>query len=378
MPYPHPIRLRGPWQCHALSQWQPQPGGWSEVTTELPRPGRIKPPADWGDTLGPTFCGRVRYARHFNKPTGLQPQERVFLVVEGVDAHGRAALNGQSLGEIDGYALPASFDVTELLTSRNELVIDVDLPPPVDPAAPPRPGREDKPGGLIRDVRLEVRADVWADDCFVYVTGDRARPELNISVRVSGESTQGPLNLLVNVQRREFFFAPVEPRQVVKIARAWDDVVGWRPGVASELATVDIALLRLGESLWERTLRTAFRPVYDDGPCGLRIWEQAVHWPIAICDASRLLDQRREIEAGRVVAIAEILSEEDYLELDLRGQAVVQLLPAEWAVPVSSRLAHHPSIIARAVPAADLDELPPEIRSGSADHPWVAQEIVLE
>lgn len=111
-------------------------------------------PADWGDTLGAGFRGRVRYVRHFNWPGSLDTDERVWLVIDGVDTFGAAILNGTRLGEIDGYAVPTAFDVHGLVRPSNELVLEVELPAQ---SPSPRPGREHLPGGPIGEVRLEIR-----------------------------------------------------------------------------------------------------------------------------------------------------------------------------------------------------------------------------
>lgn len=152
----HSIRLRGPWQCYPLARTVLLASGETAVEPgELPQGGRIETPADWGNLLGVDFRGRVRYMRGFGLPTGIEPDQRIELVVERVDAFGQASLNGRSLGTVG--ADPTRFDVTALLASRNELVIDVELPRLTADSAPLfRPGREGLPGGLIGEVRLEI------------------------------------------------------------------------------------------------------------------------------------------------------------------------------------------------------------------------------
>lgn len=153
MPYPHAIRLRGPWEFEVLKRANETSG---ETSGMRPVSGKTSLPCDWSETLGRDFRGRVRYRRRFNRPSGLDPHERVWLVVEGVDAFGAVALNGRQLGEARGYASPASFDVTELLQPGNELLLEVELPR--ESAGVLRPGRENLPGGPIGEVRLEIRA----------------------------------------------------------------------------------------------------------------------------------------------------------------------------------------------------------------------------
>ncbi len=78
MPYPHNIRLRGPWQFEVLDC----------SARDASRSGVAKLPSDWGSELGTAFRGRVRYTRRFGRPDGLDPHERVCLVCEGADTRG--------------------------------------------------------------------------------------------------------------------------------------------------------------------------------------------------------------------------------------------------------------------------------------------------
>ncbi|HEX3659137.1 MAG TPA: hypothetical protein VHV55_25335 [Pirellulales bacterium] len=151
MDYPHTIRLRGLWGYEVLVDRSPaalRPDALNGV---------MHVPGDWSGTLGSGFRGRVRYRRTFNWPSELDPTERVWLAIDGVDAHGDATLNGQPLGTIDGHARPARFDITSQLAAHNELLVDVNCPAgsPAE-AAKLRPGREHLAGGLIGAVRLEV------------------------------------------------------------------------------------------------------------------------------------------------------------------------------------------------------------------------------
>jgi beta-galactosidase/beta-glucuronidase len=154
----HIIRLRGPWQYQVIARTMRMPDGSSQDESgDLPPPGRARMPADWGETLGADFRGRVSYNRTFNRPTGLEEGQRVDLVVEQVDAFGAVTLNGQPLGEVRLADAAARFIITSLLQPHNELAIEVELPRLTADSAPlPRPGREHFPGGLIGEVRLEI------------------------------------------------------------------------------------------------------------------------------------------------------------------------------------------------------------------------------
>ncbi len=144
MPRDHVIRLRGPWEYRA----------WASPSAVA---GRITLPADWGSTLGPDFRGRVAYRRRFGCPTGLEPGDRVDLVIDRVDALGSVRLNDEPLGDIPVGGQAWRCDVTRRLGRRNELTVEVELPRVRDGEPPPaRPGREGLPGGLVGEVRLEI------------------------------------------------------------------------------------------------------------------------------------------------------------------------------------------------------------------------------
>jgi beta-galactosidase/beta-glucuronidase len=136
MQYPHRIRLRGPWDFEIMS------GGSGEPP--LAKSGRVQMPTDWCLALGAGFLGRVRFRRFFNCPTGLEPHEAVWLIVEGIEARVEISLNGQPLGTADDTARPMSFDVTQQLAARNELWLEVEC------GASPS-------SGPIGEVRLEIR-----------------------------------------------------------------------------------------------------------------------------------------------------------------------------------------------------------------------------
>lgn len=157
--YPHRIRLRGPWTCEPLARTVLRVDGRvEEEPGALPVPVDYRPPGDWGAALGPNFRGRVRFRRHFNRPSGLEPHEQVWLKTNGVDPAGIVSLNGQELGWAGFLPPPAEFHLTPLLADRNELVFVIDLPRVESgAAAPSRHGREQLPGGLIGEVYLEIR-----------------------------------------------------------------------------------------------------------------------------------------------------------------------------------------------------------------------------
>jgi hypothetical protein len=144
----HTIRLRGPWSVEPVERYVLDAGGrYERSTAGLPAAVKMTMPADWGAVLGATFLGLVRYQRLFQKPTGLDSGERVWLVVEAPRSRGTVELNRKRLGEAGGR-----FDITECLEDHNRLEIIVE-----HPAFDARDGGDTRsPGGLIGEVRLEI------------------------------------------------------------------------------------------------------------------------------------------------------------------------------------------------------------------------------
>ena len=111
----HSIRLRDPWQCAALAD------------------------------------GGVRWSRRFHRPTGLEADDQLLLVLSGlpagalvrVNGHGiekeRSADSGQGSADSDApassiqepasAAVAAQFDLTAILGEANEIEIEI----PADP-----------------------------------------------------------------------------------------------------------------------------------------------------------------------------------------------------------------------------------------------------
>lgn len=153
----HTIRLRGPWQVEPIERYARGPDGLYAPSIErLPAGTRAKMPADWAESLGADYFGRVRYRRNFQKPTGLDRGERVWLVVEPPRSRGDISLNSEPLGEVDHDDPPARFDITSRLQGQNHLEVIVQHPALDAAAVAGDDSKARLPGGLIGEVRLEI------------------------------------------------------------------------------------------------------------------------------------------------------------------------------------------------------------------------------
>lgn len=88
---------------------------------------RLRDPWD----VEPAAGGLRRHRRYFNKPTGLEPDDQVWVVIQGTVGLVELTLNGASPAYVrgrgpSGHGEPSAFDVTTLLNLRNELVIVTD------------------------------------------------------------------------------------------------------------------------------------------------------------------------------------------------------------------------------------------------------------
>ena len=105
-------------------------------------------PADWRSLFGDR-PGRARFTRRFNRPTNLEPHERVRIVIERPSGTAQLRLNKQELGTALHAAESARFDVTGALRPMNELVIELEF----------SPGQHADPNELWQAVIIEVQAN---------------------------------------------------------------------------------------------------------------------------------------------------------------------------------------------------------------------------
>lgn len=143
---PHRIRLRGPWQCEILSRLvAAEDGSLASVAVEEPLNGAVAVPGDLAEVAGPGFSGQARLSRAFHRPTGLDPHERVWLMVDAAGSEAIVALNGQTLGAAAAGESPAAFDITERLAPDDVVTLELTHRP------------QDAPGQVIGPVWLEIR-----------------------------------------------------------------------------------------------------------------------------------------------------------------------------------------------------------------------------
>ena len=189
--YPHPIRLRGPWECEPLIRAARLPDGTVQTFAgPLPPPRRMNMPCQWRSGDLADFTGRVRFRRRFGYPGHLDAHERVWLTAQAMPALSRVALNDEKLPTPADAAF--EYEVTPLLQPRNclELVVESFGP---------------EAGGW-GDVALEVR-------CTAFLRAVTAWRDAAGIVQVTGEVAgvaSAPLELYVLGERHTLAYATFE------------------------------------------------------------------------------------------------------------------------------------------------------------------------
>jgi hypothetical protein len=351
MTYPHPMRLRGPWN-------------WATLAPAETKTGTVNVPADWGEILNHEFAGPVRFSRHFQAPSQLEPHERLFVVVQGIDAAGTVRVNETELGQITGgYPASAAFDITPLLAPRNRLEIDVTVPP-----GTPRYGREGKAGGIVREIRLEVRTEAYLEISGVWAEAD---PQIVVGRFVPRGIGSDQRGLELHVRAGQAYgHWPVAIDQPGGFTLRADGLQRWNR--ARGAATpVEVVLMRGDRRLWEKTFYTGLPGEDTWPPQNVRPLPE-IEWCAWLRTWPRPSLAPPESENDTFL-VREILPDEAYAAFDEAGIAIVQAVESgPWTAGWEEHwwqlefirnvlpLAHHPCIAGWVRPRqASETEIPP-------------------
>lgn len=223
--YPHRIRLRGPWECEPLARMPAS-------AEPLPPRCRLILPCRWRDGLG-EFAGRVRFRRRFGLPRTLDAFERIWLTFAGIEDRALFHLNGELLGQQDQANEPCEFEVTRLLRTRNELVVDVEA--------------ASGDGGLWGEVVLEIRCTAFLRGIQLWPIETAGTLRLRLSGQVVGLADR-PLDLYVLVDGRSVLYATVEAGQVFEATS--DEIPGGPQIREARLELVN------GGVIWDHRMHT--------------------------------------------------------------------------------------------------------------------------
>jgi hypothetical protein len=195
--YPHVIRLRGPWEVEPVA---PPAGPSSKLIETQSVPAqpttRMTMPGGWNEGPLGVFAGCVRCRRRFGYPGRIDDHERVWLTFAGVTGKAAASLNGRLLGRRDETGPALEYDVTDILKDRNELALEVDVPPGCS--------------RLWDEVALEVRCTAFLRAVRAKATAAEGLLALDVSGEVVG-TAERPLELYVLLDGATVHYAMVNP-----------------------------------------------------------------------------------------------------------------------------------------------------------------------
>ncbi len=217
--YPHPIRLRGPWQCEALTG-----------------PSLTVPPGRDADRLGCAgpgrVPGRIRFTRRFGYPGQIDSDERVWLTLADLAGPCAIFLNGSQLAETQAGSPWLELEVTSLLQPRNELRLEMVGPGGEQPWS---------------EVALEVRCLAFLRGVQVEAIPVGGSVELEVRGEVVGTADR-PLELYVILDRYQAGYDRVQPRPEGQpfILRCRDLAAEW---FSARPVRVQIDLVR-GSTVW--------------------------------------------------------------------------------------------------------------------------------
>jgi hypothetical protein len=140
----HRIHLRGPWEVQPLARAVLNADGTVQWSEDVQPPFTVTMPADPAEYLG-DFRGRVLVSRRFNRPTNLEPDERVWVCFPNTRAAGTARVDGIEIGRFQPSGRAAEFDLTGALKASNVLTVEIEST------------AKDVAPGIFGAVALEIR-----------------------------------------------------------------------------------------------------------------------------------------------------------------------------------------------------------------------------
>lgn len=370
---------------------------------QVPVPGHWRSTDAFADADGP-LAFRTRFD---GEPARPGPDDRSFLVVEGVMAAGDVWLDGTYLGDTSGYAVPHWFEVTELLRQRDDHLLAIEVHN--DPVGTGRTsdltgalgrsallGSGHNPGGIWRPVSLHTTGPVRIRHSRLRCA--EADPErATLALRVVLDSDEPRTATLRTWVARAVVDAPLPGRRgaeqgldraVVVTEREQPLATGenrieytvpvpdpdlWWPRALGGQPLYDVGLEVVAEDevsdshRWRTGLRQVRMHDFVTTVNGERLFLKGV----AVGPTRELLADASGVEVAADVARAadagldllrvhgHLARRELYDEADRRGVLLWQDLPIQWALQRQAKaaarqlarhavdeLAHHPSLLA--------------------------------
>lgn len=319
---PHVIRLHSAWQSAAV-------GSSGEIQQTL--------------------------ARSFGRPTGLTAVESVWLVIDPALLEAEVVCNGHGLRPLDQAGAPLEFNITSLLSERNELRLAAGWLPTL-----PVIGRGiSLPEGLVT---LEIRREAWIKDLRLTIVGLEERDAaLVLAGEVVVRAEASSLSLLALSQGRELAYRDVVAGEF-RLDAAASEMPRWKLGERNALVDLELRLVAAGNCCWQARLPVAASPpveVFDRA--ALEVSGQRFAWPTNGQPLAPGFEPaafaRGLAETGPLVALSRVLPHAFYQACDELGVGVLQQWPPGTSRGVLHQLLRHPSILAWRAQGA-IDEPP--------------------
>lgn len=176
------ISLNGIWEYKADPFDLGEKSGYFKPDTDFSGWDKIKVPGNWATEKPDMFSygGKVWYRRQFKASEDFLDSKAIRLQFKGVDYFAKAWLNGNYLGEHEGYFAPFDFEVKKYLNPGfNTLTVRVDSPKEKDlekkrlikgvlihhDCRPP--GNDGNTGGIWNGVYLIATGQVYIENALV-------------------------------------------------------------------------------------------------------------------------------------------------------------------------------------------------------------------
>lgn len=233
---PAKIMVPGAWQAQGFGQ----PGGGIPSSVV----GSDITPAAY---LRHNLTARCLYVREIEVPAAWQGQ-RVFLCVRRVYRYADVTVNGQRIGDYEGFSSPFEFDVTEAIRfgQTNRLVMGVDNRARMDRDTVGMANYFSNTGGFGGALYVEARPALRIEDVFAMPKVADSRVVLRTALVIPGGGSAQDLKLAAEVELAE----DTASAGVPPVARGVTTLAGGGSSLARGAASIDLPVDIPDARLW--------------------------------------------------------------------------------------------------------------------------------
>lgn len=359
------IPLSGTWLLQAEASTRPGALATTDPLRPLfanPSPATreaipVQVPGVWQTQgLGMDYHGTAVYRREFLAPE-MRPGERAWLHVENAAGRAEVRLNGRLLGTHTGAWTPFELDLTDALTTDNQLAIRVTEAPEHFTSGFLKHVSSSF-GGLWGDVWIEVRPEAFIEDVFVVPDVERRIAQARVTVR-----RPEALPAVAVIQAGVRSAGEEETSETVSASASDLDVSGtlsldvpvengrlWSPD-CPHLYEMEVRIVSGGAVIDEQTVRFGMREVRAEGGRLLLngtplFWAGILHWGVypeylaPACTREEFRAEIRRLKASGFngICVGRVLFPERYYEVaDAEGILIWQKYPLWLNYPGARR-----------------------------------------